>query len=73
MQCSLIKIINTKQFLSIQVRYPTLQDPTSKMIFYCKFTKIFTEQCGGVVMSRWELEYLGIDWYLIILIKMHCI
>ena len=54
MQCSLVKIINTKQFLrSIQVRYPTSQDPTS------------TEQCGWVVMSRWEFEYLGIDWYLL--------
>ena len=61
MQCSLVKIINTKQFLrSIQVRYPTSQDPTS------------TEQCGWVVMSRWEFEYLGIDWYYF-LIKMHCI
>ena len=64
MQCSLIKIINTKQFLSIQVRYLSSQAPTSKTIFYYKFTKILTEQCGWV-MSRWALEQLGIAWYLL--------
>ena len=63
MQCSLIKIINTEQFLSIQVRYPSSRDPTSKIIFHCKFTKIWTEQLGWV-MLRWALEYLGIVWYL---------
>ena len=65
MQCSFLKKINTKQFLSIQVRYPSSPDPTSKTIFYCKFTKILTEQCGWV-MSRWVLEYLGIVWYLLV-------
>ena len=64
MQCSLIKIINTKQFLSIQVRYPSSRDPSSKTIFYRKFTDILTEQCL-CVMSRWTLEDLGIVWYLL--------
>ena len=64
MQCRLIKVINTKQFLSIQVRYPSSRDPTSKTVFYCKFTKILTEQCGWV-MWRWALEYLGSVWYLL--------
>ena len=60
----LIKIINLKQFLSIQVRYPNSGGPGLKTILYCKFTKILTEQCGWV-MSRWVLEYLGIAWYLL--------
>ena len=64
MQCSLIKMIITKQFLSVQVRYPSSGDPALK-IFYCKFTKILTEQCGRI-MSRWALEYLGIVWYLLL-------
>ena len=63
MQRTLIQVINIEKFLSIQVRYPSSQDPTSKTVFYCKVTKILTEQCGRV-MSRWTLEYLGIAWYL---------
>ena len=63
MQRTLIQVINTEKFLSIQVRYPSSRDPTSKTVFYCKVTKILTEQCGRI-MSRWALEYLGIAWYL---------
>ena len=65
MQSSLIRTINTKQFLSTHVKYPSSRDPTSKMILYHIFTKILTEQCG-LVMSRWALECLEIDWYLLI-------
>ena len=72
MQCSLIKIINTKQFLSIQLRYLSSRDPPSNAIFYNKFTKILTKQCG-LVMSSWALEYIEIVWYLLFLIKLHCI
>ena len=63
MQYSLIKIINTKQFLSIQLTYLSLRDPILNTIFYSKFTKILTEQCAWV-MPRWALEYLEIVWYL---------
>ena len=63
MQRTLIQVINTEKFLSIQVRYRTSRYPTSKTVFYCKVTKILTEQCRWV-MSRWALEYLGIVWYL---------
>ena len=54
MQCILIKVIKTKQFLSIKMRYPSWQDLTSKTIFYCK---ILTKQCGWVMLDVGKVLY----------------